>query len=172
MCSYQDGWFDSFVWAEGRKNKLCPSLHMKPISIYYACTSFWAWYSGLWSQWQLWHWLQCAHPRRATSIISYSLVEVFFGHKLPISTQVTVSQKLFFFLPLSGLFLSFLCFFHGFQIFLLHVCMQVHKVYMNCFYADRSGVKRGRPLSSDTFQMSDCNTSSLKWPFIGALLDS
>lgn len=105
MCSYQDGWFDSFVWAEGRKNKLCPSLHMKPISIYYACTSFWAWYSGLWSQRQLWHWLQCAHPRRATSIISYSLVEVFFGHKLPISTQVTVSQKLFF-LPLSGLFLS------------------------------------------------------------------
>lgn len=107
MCSYQDGWFDSFVWAEGRKNKLCPSLHMKPISIYYACTSFWAWYSGLWSQRQLWHWLQCAHPRRATSIISYSLVEVFFGHKLPISTQVTVSQKLFFFLHLSGLFLSF-----------------------------------------------------------------
>lgn len=107
MCSYQDGWFDSFVWAEGRKNKLCPSLHMKPISIYYACTSFRAWYSGLWSQWQLWHWLQCAHPRRATSIISYSLVEVFFGHKLPISTQVTVSQKLFFFLHLSGLFLSF-----------------------------------------------------------------
>lgn len=107
MCSYQDGWFDSFVWTEGRKNKLCLSLHMKPISIYYACTSFWAWYSGLWSQRQLWHWLQCAHPRRATSIISYSLVEVFFGHKLPISTQVTVSQKLFFFLHLSGLFLSF-----------------------------------------------------------------
>lgn len=83
----------------------------------------------------------------------------------------SVSEAIFF-LPLSGLFLSFLCFFHGFQIFLLHVCMQVHKVDTNCFYADRSGVKRGRPLSSDTFQMSDCNTSSLKWPFIGALLDS
>lgn len=67
---------------------------------------------------------------------------------------------------------SFYFFFHGFQFFLLHVCMQVHKVYTNCFYADRSGMKRGRPLSSDTFQMSDCNTSSLKWPFTGVLLDS
>lgn len=54
---------------------------------------------------------------------------------------------------------------------IIHTCVHAYAQNLSCFYADRSGVKKGCPLPSDTFQMSDCNSSSLKRRFTGAPLD-
>lgn len=103
-------------------------------------------------------------------------MKVFFGHKYPVPTQFTVHQTLFFTL-LSSLFYLFYCFYYSIQIFfLMHiysisVCMHVHKVSVVSMQTHQYR-KKGCHLPSDSFQISDCNSSSLKQPFIGVPWDT